>query len=280
MPKGNVHSGDSDLVHGRHVGRGRPALFRHDGKGPDRAAAQEGQRLRGLGAKEIDLPRHQILHHRRAAAVGDELEPGAGLLLKIEQADMRRTAGPHGCSGGLAGIFLEPGDQFPRVLRQRVFADNHQRCGADPRHRLQFQQSIVNGGIHRASPDVTRPIADAQRVAVGRRLRRAGDADAGPGAGHGLDDHRLTERDAHAFAQDPGERVGRPAGGERHDDRDGMRRVDLRVGAGDAPDCDGNRRGDRNHLHGRPRLFASRSFAANDDTRRARGKANYAVTPM
>src|SRR5262249_60349033 len=63
-------------------------------------------RLRRFGAKHVDLPRHQILHHRRAAAVGNELKIGAGLLLEVKQANMRGAAGPTVAAEALPGFAL------------------------------------------------------------------------------------------------------------------------------------------------------------------------------
>ena len=108
---------------------------------------------------------------------------------------------------------------------------------------------------HGAGADVTRPVADAERVAVRRSLRGTGDADAGAGAGHGLDDDGLAERHPHALAQDARERVRRPAGGKRHDDGDRARRIALRMRASDAPHRNSQRRDNRRHSHGLPSPF-------------------------
>jgi hypothetical protein len=124
------------------------------------------------------------------------------------------------------------------------------------------------------------PVADAQRVAVGRRLDRAADADAGAGAGDVLDHDGLAERDAHALAEDARQRVGRPAGRERHHHGDGARRILL--GGDGSGQCDEHgRNGGRNSepSHGIPPLgFVrrwSRLFVATEahtaDAHRARG---------
>src|SRR6516162_7392305 len=48
-----------------------------------------------------------------------QLETGAGLLLEVEQANMRRAAGPDGCRRCLARVRFEPSDQLPCVLRRQ-----------------------------------------------------------------------------------------------------------------------------------------------------------------
>jgi hypothetical protein len=83
---------------------------------------------------------------------------------------------------------------------------------------------------------VARPVADAERVAVGWRLGAARRADAGAGTGDVLDHHRLAERDAHAVGQDTRQCVGRAAGRERHDDRDRSGGKFLRRRADDVQD--------------------------------------------
>ena len=84
------------------------------------------------------------------------------------------------------------------------------------------------------------PMADADRVAVGRRARDPADADGAAGAGRVLDDDGLAERAAHALGHDAGDGVGRTAGRERHDHGDRPRRIGLRVRGGDA-----SKRGER-----------------------------------
>jgi hypothetical protein len=59
-------------------------------------------------------------------------------------------------------------------------------------------------------------MAEAERVAVRRGAHRAADADRAAGTGDVLDDDRLPERNAHALADGARDRVGRPAGRERH----------------------------------------------------------------
>jgi hypothetical protein len=163
-----------------------------------------------------------------AATIGHHLEARGGLVLEIKLADMRGAAGADGRGRRLAGIGLEPGDQLrPGPCRQRVLADDDERRRGQQRHGRQILEDVPGDRIHRACADMARPVADAQRVAVGCRFDGAGDADACARAGDVLDHDRLAERLAHALAQDAGERVGRAARRERHDHRNGARRILL-----------------------------------------------------
>ena len=191
------------------------------------------QSLRRLGAHDVDRAGQHVLHRRRAAAIKHELEFGVGLLAEIETADMRAGAGADARRRRLIGIGFQPGDQLLGVLRrQRFLADDHQRRHRQPRDRLQIVHDVPRHRIERRRADVARPVADAERVAVGRRIHHAADADGGAGAGHGLDQNRLAERVFHMVADDPRDRVGRPARRERHDEVDRLRRIGLGLCAG------------------------------------------------
>ncbi len=275
VPERDVHAGRAHLVHRRHVGSGRPAFLRHHGVGPDRAAAQERQGLRCFRAEHVDLSRHQVLHDWRAPAVRHEREARSGLLLKVEQADMRPAASPDRRGRRLARVGLEPGDQFLGILRrERVPADDHQGRGAQEGDGLKLQHRIVGDRIHGAGADMARPVADAERIAVGRGLRGAADADAGAGTGDILDHHRLPEGCPHALGQDARQRVVGAARRERHDHGDGVRRISL-APRGRTP-SQGHNRSDRQRrqLHAfPPDIFVRDIFVRDDDTQRVGPKS-------
>jgi len=63
-------------------------------------------------------------------------------------------------------------------------------------------------------------MADADRVAVGRRAGELGHGDGAGGAGDVLDDELLAKLLAHALADDAGQQVGRTACREGHDHGD------------------------------------------------------------
>jgi hypothetical protein len=59
----------------------------------DLTVAQIGKRLRAFGGKpQIDLPADQILHRGGCAAIGNDLEPSAGLALKQDAGELARAA--------------------------------------------------------------------------------------------------------------------------------------------------------------------------------------------
>ncbi len=72
-------------------------------------------------------------------------------------------------------------------------------------------------------------MADAQRVAVGRGVRHAADADGAAGAADILDDDGLAEGCLHPLGQEARDGVGRAAGRVGHDDGDDVRRIALRL---------------------------------------------------
>src|SRR6516165_1336275 len=82
VPEGRIEPRHACLVECGRVGRGPPAGFGHHGIGFDLAAADLLERARHLGEGQVDLSSDQILDHRRAAAVGYELESSAGVSLE------------------------------------------------------------------------------------------------------------------------------------------------------------------------------------------------------
>ena len=116
-----------------------------------------------------------------------------------------------------------------RLLRGEV----EQLLHRPGRHRLGVDdEDVVDGRQHRHRREVgalvrqareqrrvDRDVAgrdDADRVAVGRRLRDRIDADVAGSADLVVDDHGLAERFAERLAEDAAEDVGQPAGRERH----------------------------------------------------------------
>ena len=86
------------------------------------------------------------------------------------------------------------------------------------------QLAVERGGS--GEPDVK----DQERVAVGLCPHDPRCADGAAGAAHVLDRDLLTKRLAHRLRGDPGDGVGRPAGGAGSDDIDRPRRIVLRGG--------------------------------------------------
>ena len=179
-----------------------------------------------------------------AAAVRHEQEAGAGVVLEIGRSDaMRHRRHPHRY---LARVGLDPRDQLVQVLRgDRGIADDQLRIGSDQRHRLEVLEEIVRERIGRAVEHMGAPLADAQRIAVGRRAGDPADADAAVRPGDVLDDDGLPERHPHALGDDARDGIGRAAGGERDHQGDGTGRIGLRACArGDRVDRGQNQSGE------------------------------------
>ena len=196
----------------------------------------------------------EIGHRGTGAAIGDELDLRAGELLQQDAGHLRRRVLVD--ERGLAGIGLQPGDQrFEVIRRQRLLADQELRIDGDQADRLEVRLQIVVQRIDDGA-DMGVPLADVDRVAVGRRAREPADADRAAGAADVLDDHRLAQQRPHALGQNAGRHVGRAARRERHDHGDLARRVGLRQRARGA----GQGRGQRDGNH----QFFHRTFSALD----------------
>jgi len=71
------------------------------------------------------------------------------------------------------------------------------------------------------------PVAEDDRIAIGRGTRDAAGADGARGPRRVFDDDRLAECPLHPIGEHARKRVGRPARWERHDNGDGSRRIGL-----------------------------------------------------
>ena len=135
------------------------------------------------------------------------------------------AGGPLRCR---CGIRLQPGDQLLQVVRRYGFLrDDKLRVGGDHRHRLKVVQHVVLERIDRRIDDMGPPMANADRVAVGRRARDPADADGAGGASRILDDDGLPKRCPHALGHDARNRIGRAPGRVRSDYSDRTRRIGL-----------------------------------------------------
>ena len=95
------------------------------------------------------------------------------------------------------------------------------RAPGDQRHRRQILHRVIIELHDRRIEHGGLRMPDAHRVAVGRCMRDAADADTAAGAADILDDDRLAERHLHLLRQDAGDGVGRSAGRIGHHDGDG-----------------------------------------------------------
>src|SRR5262249_4635174 len=97
-----------------------------------------------------------------------------------------------------------------------------------------LDQVVWQRRVDGAVGDVGAPLADAERVAVGRGAGETSDTDGAARAGDVLDDDGLAERGAHRLGHDPSDHVGRAAGRERYDHGEGARGMGLRRRVRDA----------------------------------------------
>jgi hypothetical protein len=212
------------FVGGRHVERREPPRRIHHGESLDLAGAVEGERLPGLRTRQIEMTGEQILHDRCNTAIRHELEFRAGVLLQINQTELRAGACADRGAGGLVGIGLQPGNQLFEVVRRQIAPpDQPELRRGERRDWRQVFQQIEGQRIERATADMRGPLAEADGVAVRRGARHARRADGAAGAAHIFHDHRLAERYPHALGDDARENIGAAARRERHDHGDGLR---------------------------------------------------------
>ena len=69
MPEWNVKARQTRLIDGRHIRGRRPPVLRQDRISLDLASAHQGQGIRRLGTKQINLPRDQVLVGWRGATI-------------------------------------------------------------------------------------------------------------------------------------------------------------------------------------------------------------------
>src|SRR5262249_22742745 len=105
---------------------------------------------------------------------------------------------------------------------------NEYRAVGQQRYRFKILEHVVLDRVNRASADMAKPIADAQRIAVRRRTRCAADPDAATRASDVLDHHGLAKRDRQMIGKDTRDWVSDPARRHWHDGGDGARRIGLR----------------------------------------------------
>ena len=212
MPHRDMQAGQARFIDGRYVRRRRQPLLGGDGKRLDGAGAQLRQHVRGLVEHDVDLAGQKIAHRRGGAAVGHELEARVGQLLEEDAGDVPRGADAAGAGRRLVGIGLQPGDQALHVVGRQVLAahDEH-RAGDDQGDRREVGEQVVLQGVGGAVQHVVAPLADAQRIAVGRR-RATLPTPIEPPAPATLSTTGAAEIGGHALGHHAGDRVGRSPG--------------------------------------------------------------------
>jgi hypothetical protein len=157
------------------------------------------------------------------AAVRHEQHFRAGEFLQQEPADLRRRILID--EFGVARMRFHVSDQrFEIIGRQRFLRHQQHRIDRDQADWREVGPQIEADIVDDAA-DVRVPLADIDRVTVGRCAREPADADRTAGAADIFHNHWLAERRAHLVGHDAGRHVGRSARRERHDQRDRARGV-------------------------------------------------------
>ena len=165
IPDADVERWQAGFGYGRDLGRRRQACIGRDGVGADLAVAHVLERIRCLVDDEIDLTGHQILQCRAGAAIRDELEAGAGDVLKIDARDMGRGPCTRRSGRDLALVRFDPADELVEVLRRdAVLADHDHRVAGQQHDRLEIAQQIVGQRVNRAVDHMRAPVAGAARA--------------------------------------------------------------------------------------------------------------------
>ena len=141
-----------------------------------------------------------------------------------EAANARRTVIE------LAGVLSRVLDELSHVLRRHGRVDRHRvGHGGDLADEAEVLERVVAQiGAHDRVHYVRRDGGDAEGVTVGRGIGDRLGADRAAGAAAVVDDERLPKLASHALGGDAADDVGRAAGRERDDQRDGLRRIRLR----------------------------------------------------
>ncbi len=222
----------------------------------------------------MNLAGEHVLHARRRAAIGHDLDIGAGGVCEQDAGEVRCASDAGRPDHALAWVGLEPGNQLLDVFRGHGFRrDDELRSVGDQSDWHEVGEQVIRQRIDRTIHHMRAPMTDADGVTVAWRARHAPDADIAAGARHVLDDHRLSQRRAHAVADEPCDGVSWAAGRIRHHDGDGARRKALRGSRPGGERAAEGEHGDKNSVGDHPRLPVSFLVAALSI--RTCGSSNY-----
>jgi hypothetical protein len=209
-----AHEVDAPFAEGRNGGKVLQPFGRRDRQDLELLFLVLRDDPQGRRDVEVHAPRHQLLHHLRAAAERNPVHADAGELLQLPRQDFLRRAGADGGVGHLAGMRLGILHELPEVgggngvgERQAVIVFGDER---DRGEIAQLELYIlVDGGVDRLEMR-----AEQQVVAVARLRQHV------PGRDHSgrrrlvLHHHALAERIAQLVGHEACRDVGRPAGAE------------------------------------------------------------------
>ncbi|MNL09214.1 hypothetical protein D3C87_1299660 [compost metagenome] len=232
QPRHGFVAGQARLGDGGRVGQRLRTLRRGHGQEAHLAVLDEGARRRVGVEHHLQLAADHVGERGRAALVGDVLHLHAGHAVEELGLQVRGRARAHRAVVGLVGVGLEPAHQLAHVLRrnarmhhQHVHHRSHLRDRCEVFHRVVVDLAV------QAGRDAQRRGREQQRVAVGRSLGDVLRRDHGAGAGLVLHQHGLAQALVQPLGEQARHDVGRAAGRERHDERDGLGRVGLRRGS-------------------------------------------------
>ena len=121
VPGAEIETGETGLVHGRHLRCRRPTGLGHDRECLDVAGAVLRQRIGGKIAIQIDLPRHQIVKRRCAAAIRNVLERHPSGTMKRHAANRAMLAVPVDEAVPLSGLAFSQSTNSLRLFAGNVF---------------------------------------------------------------------------------------------------------------------------------------------------------------
>ena len=193
VPFGTQNACQNEQMEARHAGfvggrdllRRRQPRRRHDGVGPDLAAARQRQRAaaRRRDTSTSTCPPTRSWIAGAAPRYGTNGPFAAGDLLQVEAAQMRERAGADEALRHLLLVRLQPRDQLGQRLGRQIAAGDSTSSGLATSMRPARNPSSRRSSTDRRAVEHLRAdVADADGVAVRRRACDAADADRAAGA--------------------------------------------------------------------------------------------------
>src|SRR5262249_41359764 len=132
----------------------------------------------------------------------------AGISLEKHAGDMQCAARSRRSQRCLAGIRLQPSDQFLQVAcRHRLLCDDQKRFAHQRRNGFEILQHIVIDGEDGAVQDMRGPATKTECVTIAWCTGRSANTDDSRRAGYVLDDHGLTKKGPHTLRHDAPDRI-------------------------------------------------------------------------
>jgi len=210
-----------------HAGQQRGARLRRHRQAAQAPRVVVRRQERGRVEAQLDLARHQVHKHGRAAAVRHVRGHAPDGIQEGHSANVGRAAGTASPVGHLARLCLDQGDQ-PRQIgdTQRGMDGDADRHHDGRRHSHEIAFGVIGQArtVQAYRQHLGRDRAHQEDAAVGRGFGHRIGAKRATGAPAVLDDDGLAEHLRDARRQQPRRDVGAAAGGERYDDAHRTRR--------------------------------------------------------